>query len=42
LPAELLKAVGEAIDAAFAEMAHDEDYQEEAQGIAEDFARADW
>ena len=31
-----------AIDAAFAEMANDLDYQEEAQSITDDFARADW
>lgn len=31
-----------AIDAAFAEMAHDRDYQEEARNIAEEFASSDW
>jgi metal-responsive CopG/Arc/MetJ family transcriptional regulator len=31
-----------AIDAAFAEMAQDPAYQKEAQGIATEFATADW
>jgi metal-responsive CopG/Arc/MetJ family transcriptional regulator len=31
-----------AIDAAFAEMAEDPDYQAEANAIAEEFAAADW
>ena len=31
-----------AIDAAFAEMANDLGYQEEARRITDDFARADW
>jgi hypothetical protein len=31
-----------AIDAEFAQMASDRDYQEEAVQIAEDFANADW
>ena len=31
-----------AIDATFAEMAYDQDYQEEALRIAKEFARADW
>ena len=30
------------IDAAFADMAQDADYQREAQRIAEDFALSDW
>ena len=31
-----------AIDAAFAEMAHDPDYQAEANEIASEFASSDW
>jgi hypothetical protein len=31
-----------AIDAAFAEMAHDQDYQEEARRLTAEFESSDW
>ena len=39
---ELAALERNAIDAAFADMAHDLDYQEEARRITDDFTRADW
>lgn len=39
---ELAMAEAAAIDAAFAGMAEDTDYQAEAQAISEEFAAADW
>ena len=39
---ELAMAEAAAIDAAFAGMAEDADYQAEAQAISEEFAAADW
>jgi Arc/MetJ-type ribon-helix-helix transcriptional regulator len=42
LERELAAQQRAAIDAAFAEMAQDPDYQSEAQAIADEFAAADW
>lgn len=42
LERELAAQQRAAIDAAFAEMAHDPDYQTEAKAIASEFEAADW